>query len=1270
MTSPTTPPPFGRVLVANRGEIACRVIATLRRLGIESVAVYADPDRASAHVTQADAAVALGGETAADSYLRIDRVVQAAVGAGAHAVHPGYGFLSESAAFAAAVEDAGLTFLGPTPDQIAAFGDKDRARTLARAAGVPLLPGTGVIAHLEAAAAEAEAIGYPVLLKATAGGGGIGMARCDGPDELADAWARVTRTGQASFGSSALFIERFLPVARHVEVQVVGDGRGGVAVLGDRDCSVQRRNQKVVEEAPAPALSPALRVALAESARRLAASVGYRSVGTVEFLVDPARQEHHFLEVNARLQVEHGVTELVTGLDLVEVMVDVAATGTIPADATPVGHAVEARIYAEDPAQGFRPSAGLLTAVHFPAGVRVDTWVDAGTEVTPLYDPLLAKVLVRADDRAGAVAALADALDRTRLAGVETNRQWVRAALADPAFVAAAHGTATVEHMPFTAPTIDVLASPGAVTVQDWPGRVGYWAVGVPPSGPMDDLSFRLGNRVVGNPEGTAGLECEVHGPTLRFNRPALVCVAGAEMGATVDGARVEPWAPVAVTAGSTLACGPVAGPGARGYLLLRGGVDVPEHLGSRATFTLGGFGGHGGRALRPGDVLRLDDPAAGDGAPAALPVDERPALTTAWEVGVLDGPHADPDFLTAEGIAELYAMDWQVHYNSARTGVRLVGPKPQWARTDGGEAGLHPSNIHDTPYGLGAIDLTGDMPVILGPDGPSLGGFVCPLTVAAAERWKVGQLRAGDTIRFRSLTPTHTPAPALSPAPPTRARGNGFRKSEVEALSSGSGTYDLGLGKSEPIASEPIASGSARDPGAGAPGTTTGPAGPGRGRPSTGAGSPSGAVLHRRPADGDRPAATYRRSGDRYVLVEYGEPVLDIDLRVRVHLLMERLTAAAVPGVIDITPGIRSLQVHVDGSRLTVDGALAVLRELDDDLPPVDGVRIASRVVHMPLSWDDPATREAIERYVRVVRDDAPWCPSNLEFIRRVNGLDDIDAVHSVVFDARYLVLGLGDVYLGAPVATPLDPRHRLVTTKYNPARTWTPENAVGIGGAYLCIYGMEGPGGYQFVGRTVPVWSRHRPFRQTTAERPWLLRFFDQIRFHPVSAEELGDLRADMVAGRGEVRVTETVFDAAEHRRFLAAEATGIAAFRAHQRAAFAEERQRWHDSGELDRVARLAETEAGAGAATPGADGGDGPPPPPGATLVTAPFAAKVGQVEVREGDTVAAGARVAVLEAMKMEVSVPTESDGVVTWVGCRPGQLVAAGQPLAGVEPGG
>ncbi|AUX44668.1 urea carboxylase [Sorangium cellulosum] len=1238
MSAPAAPP-FRRVLVANRGEIACRILRTLRRLGIESVAVFSDADRAAQHVRLADHAVRLGGQTPAESYLRIDAVVDAIARSGADAVHPGYGFLSENEDFARAVEAAGAAFIGPTPAQMEAFGSKHRAREIAVEAGVPLLPGTGVLRDAAHAAAEAAAIGYPVLLKASAGGGGIGMARCDAPGELAAAFERVERLARTNFGSGDVFLERFLAAPRHVEVQIAGDGRGDVLVLGDRDCSVQRRNQKVLEEAPAPDLPDRLRKALAESARALAARVAYRNVGTVEFLVDPARGEHYFLEVNTRLQVEHGVTELCTGVDLVEWMLRIAAGDTAffaGGDPPLSGHAIEARLYAEDPARGFLPSAGLLTEVRYPegGGVRVDGWVETGTEVSAHYDPLLAKLLVRGPDRAAAVRALREAVGETRLAGIETNREWVAAALDHPDFRGVRHHTGTFAALPCRPPTIEVTAAPGAVTVQDWPGRLGLWSVGVPPSGPMDDLSFRLGNRVVGNPAGAAGLECEVHGPTLVFHRRALVCAAGAAMRVLVDGVEVPPWTPVEVDPGATVACGPVRGPGARAYLLFRGGLDVPAHLGSRATFTLGGFGGHAGRPLRPGDVLRLGEEIDPAQDPAALPRAAQPEIGASWELGVLDGPHGSPDFLTREGIEAFYAAEWEVHYHSARTGVRLVGPAPAWARTDGGEAGLHPSNLHDNAYAVGAVDLTGDMPVILGPDGPSLGGFVCPLVVAAAERWKLGQLRAGDKVRFRSIVPAEADALAA----------------RCEALVAQRGLAAATNGASS--ASRAAANGAAANGAAANGAAAAHAAGPRRPR-----GEP---VLGRVPERDGRPAMVFRQSGDRYVLVEFGPPVLDIDLRVRAHLLMTRLEELRVPGVVDLTPGIRSLQVHVDGARLTVPKAIDLLRKVEADLPAPEEVHIPSRVVHMPLSWDDPATREAIARYQRAVRDDAPWCPSNLEFIRRVNGLPDIAAVQEIFLAASYLVLGLGDVYLGAPVATPVDPRHRLVTTKYNPARTWTPENAVGIGGAYLCVYGMEGPGGYQFLGRTVPVWSRHRPFRQTTRERPWLLRFFDQLRFHLVSPEELLELRADMVAGRGEVHIEEATFDLGEHHRFLAGNAAGIRAAQARQRAAFDAERARWEADGEFDRVRRAGARLEGA---APAADDAM----PAGMLPVTAPLTACVWKVDVAPGQRVEAGQRVAVLEAMKMEFAVVADVAGAVDWIGCRPGQMVSAGQALVGVS---
>ncbi|MBM4722305.1 5-oxoprolinase/urea amidolyase family protein [Rhodococcus hoagii] len=647
-------------------------------------------------------------------------------------------------------------------------------------------------------------------------------------------------------------------------------------------------------------------------------------------------------------------------------------------------------------------------------------------------------------------------------------------------------------------------------TVQDYPGRTGYWQIGVPPSGPMDDLSFRLGNVAVGNAEGAAGFEAVMAGPALRFDEPTYVCVTGAPTTVTVDGAVVPQWRPVRVPAGGVLDVGAVSGPGLRVYVLIAGGIDVPEYLGSASTFTLGRFGGLDGRTLREGDVLALGDTPTS--APTAVPAGSVPALSQRWELAVTEGPHGAPEFFTRADIDALYRTDYEVHFNSDRTGVRLIGPRPDWARPDGGEAGLHPSNIHDNAYSIGALDFTGDTPILLGPDGPSLGGFVCPVTVVAADRWKLGQLAPGNTVRFV----------------PVRADRAASRR-------------DLGLGRRAGLPAVLSAGGDGDD-----------------------------GVLARR--DGDT-AVTYRRSGDDNVLVEYGDMTLDLALRARVHALHQRLETERPAGLLDLTPGIRSLQVRVDPDVLPVPRLLGLLAEAEDQLPAANELVVPSRTVRMPLSWDDPATREAIARYMHGVRADAPWCPWNIEFIRRMNGLDSVNDVFDTVFGADYLVLGLGDVYLGAPVATPLDPRHRLVTTKYNPARTWTPENAVGIGGAYLCIYGMEGPGGYQFVGRTTQVWNHRHPQSSGPFEdgTPWLLRFFDRISWYPVEPDELLDLRADLAAGRGAggIEIADGRFSLAEHEQFLTDNADSIAGFRASQAVAFADERRRWADAGEFARV-----------------------------------------------------------------------------------------------------
>lgn len=595
--------------------------------------------------------------------------------------------------------------------------------------------------------------------------------------------------------------------------------------------------------------------------------------------------------------------------------------------------------------------------------------------------------------------------------------------------------------------------------------------------------------------------------------------------------------------------------------------------------------------------IQAAEDAAIENTLPAALV----PAYSHAWEIGVLYGPHGAPDFFTDADIDMFFATDWEVHYNSSRTGVRLIGPRPEWARKDGGEAGLHPSNIHDNAYAIGAVDFTGDMPVILGPDGPSLGGFVCPATIVQAELWKMGQLRPGDTVRFRRLS---------------QAQAERMEAAQDDAIASLAAQAAPTLAAAADPLAEPVL---------------------------------------QRIAETDNPVAVvYRRAGDKYLLVEYGPLVLDLNLRFRVHALMTRLKADAVLGILDLTPGIRSLQVHHDSRVLPLGKLMELLLAAEKALPAIEDMQVPTRIVHIPLSWDDAATQLAIEKYMQSVRKDAPWCPSNIEFIRRINGLDSIEDVKRIVFDASYLVMGLGDVYLGAPVATPVDPRHRLVTTKYNPARTWTPENAVGIGGAYMCVYGMEGPGGYQFVGRTLQMWNRWRQTANFTDGKPWLLRFFDQVRFFPVSADELLKIREDFPLGRYQLEIEETTFSLKEYNAFLADQAESIAAFKTQQQASFDAERERWRASGQADYASDLTVAEA--------APDSELDLPENGRALASH-VAGNVWKVEVAEGAEVKQGDTLVIVESMKMEFAVLAPCDGRIHKVFCREGGQVSAGQDL-------
>ncbi len=1211
---------FTKVLIANRGEIACRIIRTLKKMGIASVAIYSEVDAGASHVLIADESVCVGPAPVAESYLNIEKILHVARETGAQAIHPGYGFLSENARFAEACEQAGVAFIGPTPQQMRDFGLKHTARALAQSNNVPLLPGTGLLKDVAEAELQARKIGYPVMLKSTAGGGGIGMQLIWLETELAAAFESVTRLSKNNFKDSGIYLEKYVQAARHIEVQIFGDGKGKVIALGERDCSVQRRNQKVIEETPAPNITEETRKALCETAVKLGSALNYRSAGTVEFVYDDISQQFYFLEVNTRLQVEHGVTELVTGVDLVEWMVRTAAgdSGFLSEyKHVPQGHAIQVRVYAEDANKNFQPSSGVLTEEIFSPNSRVDTWVQRGSEISPFYDPLIAKVLVHAANRDAAVVSLQNALAETKLSGIETNLEYIRQILADSTFPSGTQTTQYLSTFIYKPNTIDVLDGGVMTTIQDYPGRLGYWHVGVPPSGPMDHLAFRIANQLVGNTEGVAGLEITLIGCKLKFNADAIVSISGAPIEATLDNLPLAMWQSHYIKAGSVLKLGAISDAGCRAYLTVQGGFDVPDYLGSKSTFTLGQFGGHGGRSLRVGDVLHLTKNATKHPTKQTekylakfTPESLQPHYTHYWEIGVLYGPHGAPDFFTEADIAQFFSTDYEVHYNSNTTGIRLIGPKPQWARQDGGEAGLHPSNIHDNAYAIGSIDFTGDMPIILGPDGPSLGGFVCPAVIVKAELWKMGQLKAGDKIRFKQL--------------------DQYQAAELELAQNSAIANLVDNNIKIPALRDNIHKG--RSP-----------------------------ILWASAETDGQIKVVYRQAGDKNLLVEYGELMLDIHLRFRVHALMQWLASKQVQGVIDLTPGIRSLQVHYESLVLPVDKLISVLQQAEHELPPTDAMEVPTRIVHLPLCWEDPTIQLAISKYVQSVRKDAPWCslepkPNNTEFIRRINGLDTVSQVKDTVFNSSYLTLGLGDVYLGAPVATPLDPRHRLVTTKYNPARTWTPENAVGIGGAYMCIYGMEGPGGYQLVGRTLPIWNRWNITTDFKENSPWLLRLFDQIRYYEVTADELVQMRTDFLQGKFQLSIEEATFKLKDYNQFLNQEFASINAFKAKQKVAFDAEREHWIATGQAN-YSQEAEAEQTAPILELAA----------GQVLAKTHVAGNLWQIKVAEGDVIKVGDVLVIVESMKMEIAITAQSSGKILQINCTEGNPVAAGQALLLIE---
>lgn len=1008
-----------RLLIVNRGEIACRIAQTARRLGYHIVCIYTLADVSSMHIEYADVSACVS------SYTDIGEIINVIGQYEVQYVIPGYGFLSENENFAAAVSEAGAKFVGPEAKHIAAFGIKDRARDIAAKNGVPICPGSGLLLSEQEAVRAAASIGYPVMLKATAGGGGMGLQICNSDEEVRTSFVSVVSRGQTLFSNPGVFLERYYAVSRHIEVQIFGDGLGDCVVFGERECSIQRRHQKVIEESPSPFVEarPELRQKLYEASQLLGQAINYSSAGTVEFLVDDMTGDFFFLEMNTRLQVEHGITELRFDIDLVELMLQLASG---PLDLTPFksiqprGYAIEARVYAENPLRNHLPSPGVLQQVEFADddGLRVDTWVRTGTNVSLSYDPLLAKLMGSSLSREGAIETLLRALRHSKIQGVVTNLHYLITILESQAFGQGKTTTNFLDKFQYIPNVLEVISPGSYTTIQDLPARMGV-GFGIPTSGPMDALHARLANIIAGNDPGVELLEITLSGPTIKFHKEAIFTLTGAPVDAKCDDACIPMWTRNHIKAGSMLEVGLVS-KGSRAYLAIKGGLPgVPLYLGSKSTSPVIEIGGLQGRPLVKGDLLELPD--CGKYDPFTLPT----GLIPAWDSNVvycLSGPHDSPDIVTVSDLQTIFNSEWTVTHQTTRVGIRLDGPQLQWARSTGGEGGSHPSNYIDYPYSAGALSWTGDSSVIFMPDCPSIGGFISTGVIPSAELPKIAQMRPGHKFRFAMIS--------IDTAIDMRVRQDEFLHA-VTLLARGKHVtvrplrQDLSVESLLPIVST--------------------------------------AILY---SSSD---FTIRQAGDSYILIEFPQSI-SLNTRFRIQALTECIETAKIEGVRLSTPmpcstfifrlthrnadspSFIGILIEYDLYQIKQDVLLRKVLEASNSQSSANTVsrKLKSRRVKLPFVFDDKVNRACVERYIATQRPYASYLPDPIEFIARSNGLKSREEVLYKTLMTDFLVVGIG-FFGGTPFCLPLDPRARLIVPKFNPPRNSSPAGGVGIGGVFF---------------------------------------------------------------------------------------------------------------------------------------------------------------------------------------------------------------------------
>lgn len=1207
-----------RVLIANRGEIALRIIKTCKEYNLTSIAIYPKEDIESLHVSQADVAILLKG-VGANAYIDIDQIVQIAIDNNADVVIPGYGFLSENSNFATKLKESGILFAGPSAESVEKFGLKHLARQIAIDSDVPVVPGTDLINDVNILIEECDNIGYPVILKATAGGGGMGLKVCYSSEEVKTNFSEVKSRGESLFSNTGVFVEKYIESGRHIEIQLFGNGLGDIVTFGERECSIQRRHQKVIEESPSPFVASIgskynLRKHLTDCSKRLASSINYKSAGTIEFLVDDTTGKFYFLEMNTRLQVEHGITELVYNVDLVYFMllqadyekfnsgIDASVLKeklTFNEDHVeiPKGHAIEVRVYAENPIRNFAPSPGVLHFVEFPSNVetndykiRVDHWIETGGKVSPYFDPLLAKVMVWSPSRTS--ENIIKVLKEIKIQGPINNIEYCISILSSENFRVGATLTNFLNNFEFNPNLIEFEESGNYTTVQDLPGRPEV-RHGVPRSGPADDLSLQLANIVVNNKPNTEGLEFTMRGPVLKFHANSIIAFGGAKFNIILDNSRELPmFTELFVPKGSVIEIGEPQENSSKCYMAIKGGLTgVANYLGSKSCTPALNLGGHQGRTFLPGDCIEIEGCTVpfnefkiGYTLPTGLiPEYDENEIT----VRMISGPHDTPDIASEAGLETIYSYPYKVNFNSNRGAIRLDGPAFEFSRMNGGDGGGHPSNILEYPYPCCGLSTVGSIMVLFGVDGATLSGFTCISVPCEVDFRKFGQACVNGVIKFKLIT--YNDALKLlekrlefleiaSKRPTTIEDKNLFQK------------YDE-LDEYETIESK------------------------------------LGSVLYQRNSTEELPAATYRQAGERMILIDFGVTKFSLFNNGRQHLFSLEIQKELEGEYNAIECSSGAMCVTFDPLKIDRNVLLNKLIEIESNISAVENLKIPSRVFKLPVCFKHSALDHCIKRYTHSQRPHAPYLPSNVEYLMKANCINTFDEFKNYIIGKPEIVVAVSFLCAN-PLLVNTDPRSRFLTSKYNPARTSTPQGAIGSGSVSQSIYSVESPGGYMIWGMTLPNWYWDTFCR--IHENPWPLENFDQVIYYEVDEDELNELNTKFLTKRLNYESEIKNFDFAEYTSFLKSIEKENEELQNRKRKAFdvlvkeeIEDQKLWAKEKEIAKATKSSANDLLNN---------------PNAIKIISTMPANVFKLNFKKGDEVLLNDVIAILEAMKMEIPV--------------------------------